>query len=202
MNVDLLGFDGVRSRISELRDKLGVQDQPDTGFAQELSGVGGNLSGLSGSIGQMSGELRPFPVGNGGAELRRTGPTSELKQLITAAAVKAGIDPAVFDALVAKESSYDPRARSRSGAMGLTQLMPATAQSLGVSDPYDPVQNLNGGAQYLADKIRQYGRLDYALAAYNAGSGAVDKFGGIPPYAETQKYVADILAKVGRGLPR
>lgn len=192
MNIDLLGFDGVRSRLSEIKSKLGLdQESPvaEGEFDQALSGV-------SGSLPPLSGEIAPFNVNLGGVQLRPSGPNAELKRMIQAAAEKAGLDPVLFDALVQKESAYDPNSRSRAGAMGLTQLMPKTAESLGVRNPFDPVQNLEGGATYLANMMRRFGNLEHALAAYNAGPAAVEKFNGIPPYAETQKYVTDIMNKV------
>jgi soluble lytic murein transglycosylase-like protein len=113
---------------------------------------------------------------------------------IDAAATRYGIDPGLLRGLVRQESGFDPRAHSGAGAMGLTQLMPATAASLGVTDPYDPVQSLDGGAHYLRQMLDRFGNDPAkALAAYNAGPGAVARFGGVPPYAETQNYVRNIM---------
>jgi soluble lytic murein transglycosylase-like protein len=113
---------------------------------------------------------------------------------IDAAAARYGIDPALLRGLVRQESGFDPRAHSGAGAMGLTQLMPATASALGVTDPYDPAQSLDGGAHYLREMLDRFGNDPAkALAAYNAGPGAVARFGGVPPYAETQHYVQNIL---------
>lgn len=118
--------------------------------------------------------------------------------LAASIARRYGINPRVFVGLVGAESSWNPRARSPVGAEGLTQLMPATARGLGVSNPYDPRQNLEGGAKYLAQQLHAFGG-DYrkALAAYNAGPNAVRKYGGVPPYAETQAYVKKILGSGG-----
>jgi soluble lytic murein transglycosylase-like protein len=114
---------------------------------------------------------------------------------ISAAAKRHELDPALLSAVVGQESGFQPRAISSAGAMGLMQLMPETARALGVRDPFDPAQNIDGGAKYLRGLIDRYhGRLDLALAAYNAGPGAVDRFGTVPPYAETQAYVKNILA--------
>lgn len=118
---------------------------------------------------------------------------------INAAAARHGLDPALLAGLVQQESGFNPSARSSAGATGLTQLMPATARSLGVTDATDPLQALEGGAKYLKQMLTQFGgdqRL--ALAAYNAGPGAVQRHGGIPPYAETQNYVEKVLANAAR----
>jgi hypothetical protein len=108
------------------------------------------------------------------------------------AATRAGIDPRLLAALVWGESEFTPDAVSPSGAIGLTQLMPATAAGLGV-DPTNPIQNLDGGARFLASMIRQFGSLELGLAAYNAGPGAVRRAGGIPSIPQTQAYVPKVL---------
>lgn len=110
------------------------------------------------------------------------------------AARRYGIPEDLFLRLVQQESGWNPRARSHKGAMGLAQLMPATARVLGV-DPNDPHQNLEGGARYLAQQYRTFGDWRLALAAYNAGPDAVRKHGGVPPYRETRGYVAAILGR-------
>lgn len=109
-----------------------------------------------------------------------------------AAARKHGIPEDLFLRLVQQESGWNPAAKSHKGALGLAQLMPATARSLGV-DPHNPAANLEGGARYLARQYRKFGSWRLALAAYNAGPEAVRKYGGIPPYRETQNYVKKIL---------
>jgi soluble lytic murein transglycosylase-like protein len=115
---------------------------------------------------------------------------------IDAAAASSGIDPALLKGLVSQESGFDPNARSGAGALGLTQLIPGTAASLGASNPLDPAQSLQGGAQYLRQQLDRFGGDErLALAAYNAGPGAVSKYGGVPPYAETQNYVNSVMAK-------
>jgi hypothetical protein len=110
---------------------------------------------------------------------------------IRQAAIANGIDPLLLAALAATESGFRSNAVSRSGAMGLTQLMPKLARSLGIKDPYDPQQNLNGGAAYIARQLRGFGRVDMALAAYNAGPGAVGRLGAVPD--SKQGYVRRIL---------
>ena len=114
---------------------------------------------------------------------------------INAAAQKAGIDPKLLAALAWSESGFRADAVSSAGAIGMTQLMPATAAGMGV-DPYDAAENLEGGAKYLAVQLRKFGRADLALAAYNAGPTAVSRAGGIPPYAETQGFVNRVLERV------
>jgi len=107
----------------------------------------------------------------------------------------AGVSPALVGAVMQVESGFDPRATSAAGAAGLMQLMPATAESLGVADPYDPAQNVRGGAAYLHGLLERFhGAVPLAAAAYNAGPGAVERYGGIPPYAETRAYVDRVMA--------
>lgn len=102
-------------------------------------------------------------------------------------------------AVVANESAFDPRATSPAGAQGLMQLEPATALELGVADAYDPGQNIEGGTRYIRGLLdRFHGDTALALAAYNAGPGAVEKYGGIPPYAETRAYVDNVLESYRR----
>ena len=117
--------------------------------------------------------------------------------LIAAAAANYGVDVRLVHAVIEAESNYQPRARSRTGAKGLMQLMPATARQYAVSDPYDPGANIDAGVRHLRYLL---GRFDVglALAAYNAGEGAVRVYGGLPPFAETRTYVARILRQIGR----
>lgn len=113
---------------------------------------------------------------------------------INTAALRFGVDPLFIRAIMHAESSFNPKARSHVGAQGLMQLMPATARRFGVSDAYLPQENVRGGAQYLAWLLRRFnGNVQLAAAAYNAGEGAVDRHGGIPPYRETVDYVEKVL---------
>jgi soluble lytic murein transglycosylase-like protein len=125
---------------------------------------------------------------------------SDLRALATAAARRHGLDPALVLAVVAVESGFRPEAVSPKGAEGLMQLMPATAGSLGVRDALDPEQNLDAGVRHLGSLLTLYGGdLALALAAYNAGEGAVARHGGIPPYKETRAYVKRVLARYRDG---
>lgn len=114
--------------------------------------------------------------------------------LFTSAASRYGIDPSLLAAVANQESSFNPSAVSPSGAQGLMQFMPSTAQGLGVN-PLDPASSVDGAARYLSQLTQQFGSTDLALAAYNAGPGAVSKYGGIPPYPETQNYVSSVMTK-------
>ena len=113
--------------------------------------------------------------------------------LISQHASAQALDPALVKAVIAAESNFDPRATSHAGAQGLMQLMPATARSLGVRDPYSPHENVAGGTRYLRAMLDRYGDAQRALAAYNAGPEAVDRYRGVPPYPETQRYVSRVL---------
>ncbi len=118
--------------------------------------------------------------------------------VVRMAAARSGLSTDLIHAVIRAESDYNPRCTSSAGAMGLMQLMPGTARALGVADPYDPVENVLGGTRYLREQLDRFGDLSLALAAYNAGPGAVQRYGGIPPYHETQAYVRRILADLGR----
>ena len=120
---------------------------------------------------------------------------TKIKELISRVSQKHGVDEKLVNALVNQESGFNPNAKSKVGAMGLMQLMPSTAKGLGVTNPMDPEQNVEGGVKYLKSMLDKYnGNIILALAAYNAGPGAVDKYDGVPPYKETQNYVKSILA--------
>jgi soluble lytic murein transglycosylase-like protein len=113
---------------------------------------------------------------------------------IEAAAARHGLDPALLRGLIRAESGFDPTAGSPAGARGLAQLMPGTAAALGVTNPLDPAQSIEGGATYLRQQLDRFGGdVAKALAAYNAGPGAVARHGGVPPYAETQAYVRRVM---------
>jgi soluble lytic murein transglycosylase-like protein len=122
------------------------------------------------------------------------GQNSAFEPLIQRAAARYGVDANLVRAVVKAESNFNPAAVSGAGAAGLMQLMPGTAASLGVKDVFDPEQNVEGGVRLLRQLLDRYkGNISYALAAYNAGPGAVDRYGGVPPYRETQTYVPRVL---------
>ena len=115
--------------------------------------------------------------------------------------IKAGLDAQtfvdVFEALIHAESGFDPNAVSEKGAIGLGQLLPGTAQDMKVKDPFDPHQNLIGSAKYLTQQLYEFGSLELALAAYNAGPDRVRQFGDVPPFPETQKYIVSVFSSAG-----
>lgn len=133
---------------------------------------------------------------NGRLSIRlREVPSLELDTVIAYHSEAQDLDPKLVMALIQAESNYNARAVSKKGAIGLMQLMPGTAKLLRVSDPFDPDENVRGGTTYLRKMIDRFaGRIEFAVAAYNAGPGAVEKHGGIPPYRETRDYVRKVLA--------
>lgn len=219
MRLEPRGPEAIRGRIAEIRSKLAGLKQNTGGTGplepapaprpslDQFPNLRGSLPGLptsripnsafSGAPG-LSGNLPLDPMA-GGLTLDALSVASGKEAWLPAVrevAANYGLDPALFESLVEQESAFNPLAVSRAGAKGLTQLMPATAKMLGVSDPFDPIQNLDGGAKYLSQMLEQFGGDErLALAAYNAGPGAVKKSGGVPPYTETQNYVAKIMAK-------
>ncbi|MCK6545370.1 lytic transglycosylase domain-containing protein [Myxococcota bacterium] len=118
-----------------------------------------------------------------------------LKAFIQDAARETGLPAALIDAVIRTESGYRPAAVSRKGAIGLMQLLPGTAREVGIRDPYDPRENIIGGARYLRRMYDKFGSLRLAIAAYNAGPGNVQKHGGVPPFQETVRYVKTVLSR-------
>lgn len=131
------------------------------------------------------------------ATFAQSAPRNDIRKHIQIAAARYGVDSNLVDAVAWQESRYNPRARSSAGAIGVMQLMPGTARQLGVLNPHDVEQNVRGGTAYLREQLERFdNNVPLALAAYNAGPGAVLKYGGIPPYRETQNYVQQILRRL------
>ena len=138
----------------------------------------------------------PYPEPASGGAADREQADGPFGPLIAAAAARHGVSPRLLQAVIQVESNFEHRARSRKGAMGLMQLMPPTVRQYAVANPYDPAANIEAGARHLRMLLDRFD-LSLALAAYNAGEGAVRRFGGMPPYPETRDYVRRILHLVG-----
>ena len=185
-----MSVEAVVARVSELQALIGARPATPVGatsstFASQLATAAAPATPTAataapGAVSQLPADV-PF-----GAE-------------ITAAAQEHGIDPALLAGLVKQESGFNPNAGSPAGARGLAQLMPGTAAGLGVTNVLDPIQSLDGGAKYLRQQLDAFGGdVTKALAAYNAGPGAVQRYGGVPPYAETQHYVRVVQENAAR----
>ena len=155
-------------------------------FSQKLDGSGQSQSSSSSLSGADS---------SGGEAV-----SGDFSALINQAAQKYNVNAGLVQAVVKAESNFNPSAVSAAGAQGLMQLMPATAAGLGVSNPLDPAQNIEGGVKFLSQLLAHYnGNVKLAVAAYNAGPGAVDRYNGVPPYQETQTYVDRVLGYYNAG---
>lgn len=160
----------VQARIAEIQDRLGINQAPAApGFAQAL--------------GQAS--TGTLPVSD-------SGDASPYEALLEQAAARNGLSTGLLKAVVRAESGFNPNAVSRTGAQGLMQLMPGTARALGVTNALDPAQNIEGGARYLRHLMDKFNDPTLAIAAYNAGPGSVERYGGVPPFTETQNYVREV----------
>ena len=188
-----MSVEAVVARVNELHALIGVRPPAPTGatsstFATQLAGA----TTATATAAPAASAAAPAAV----SELPADVPFGAE---ITAAAKKHGIDPALLAGLVKQESGFNPNAGSPAGARGLAQLMPGTAAGLGVTNVLDPLQSLDGGAKYLRQQLDAFGGdVTKALAAYNAGPGAVQRYGGVPPYAETQHYVQVVQENAAR----
>lgn len=174
------------SLVQRFFDQNGINIELCSNTAQQPAAVN-NTVAYSGSSAINSGSVK--------LEASGLSCSADLDAIFNEAASKYGVDAKFLKAIAKCESDFSTECTSRSGAMGIMQLMPQTAASLGVTNAYDPYQNIMGGARYISEKLTQYnGDKSLALAAYNAGSGNVAKYGGIPPFKETQNYVAKVMA--------
>jgi soluble lytic murein transglycosylase-like protein len=193
-----MSIEAVMSRVSQLQSMLAAGSAPVTRpasstFSTALANASATGAANASFASHAAGTQAAMSTANSTSSSLPAGTPYAAE--ITAAAQANGIDPALLAGLVKQESGFNPTAGSPAGARGLTQLMPGTAAGLGVTDVLDPVQSLNGGAKYLKQQLDAFGGdVAKALAAYNAGPGAVQRFGGIPPYAETQSYVRIVQA--------
>ena len=181
----------VQNRIAEITGAPPPALQPDPAASSRFANV---LSSTLNGIGPTVPPVTPALPGAPGL-VNAPVPPEQIDALVQQNAATWQVDPALIKAVIANESGFNANATSKVGAQGLMQLMPATAASLGVRDAYDPAQNVAGGARYLRGLLDRFGgdkRL--AVAAYNAGPGAVEKYGDVPPYAETRGYVQNVLA--------
>ena len=211
---ELKGPDAIRSRMEEIQSRLATVFPKGNEFQKALDKQVKGVAPI---------ELRPEdPEADGvltmsqiAKNLEMSGPITsqgtflnkglsaqqklQVQALISKVAVEQGIDERLLKAVVQAESDFNPDEVSHTGAMGLMQLMPDTARELGVVDPFNPYQNLTGGSKYLKQMLTRFnGDTSLALAAYNAGPGAVKRAGGIPNIAETKNYVSKILGNLNR----
>jgi soluble lytic murein transglycosylase-like protein len=188
-------MDSASGAVAPATDNTAAFSQAMTAAATDSgsSNANANLANLASPIGTATIPGATDATATGGASALPAGTPYGAE--ITASARRNGLDPALLAGLIKQESGFKANARSGAGAQGLTQLMPGTAAGLGVTNPLDPAQAIEGGAKYLKQQLDRFGGdVARALAAYNAGPGAVQRFGGVPPYAETQNYVRAVQA--------
>jgi soluble lytic murein transglycosylase-like protein len=208
----------VNRRISEITSAAGSMPQPVAVPTQTAMGAGPDglpvldpsqlrgtsfgalvAAALAGQSNQPSTDADGIAFAQGAPGAPAPVPNEEIDRLVSANAATWNVDPSLIKAIIANESGFNANATSNVGARGLMQLMPGTASGLGVTDAYDPAQNVWGGTRYMRGLLDRFGgNVELAVAAYNAGPGAVEKYNGIPPYAETQNYVQNVLASFAK----
>ena len=182
------------SRINEIRERFNLQ--PKETKTLEVTNEKPKTQSFASMVdgGAAQGDTM---LASSQSRIRKNMTVDEINSLADSIAAKQGVSPALVKAVIKNESGYDPDAVSSKGAMGLMQLMPQTAESLGVADPFSPEENIRGGVTMLKNLLTAYkGDYSKAVAAYNAGKDTVDKYNGTPPYKETQDYVKKVIDTV------
>jgi len=176
--------------------RLRVEGQEQQGSSLRLYVPGGYLDVAPSDVQAWEKEEPQTPATE---PAKPTTASPDLRALLSSAGSRQGLDPALLRSMIAEESNFRVDAVSRKGARGLMQIMPQTGDLLGVKDLFSPGENIHGGAQYIRSLLERYaGDLAKALAAYNAGPAAVDRYHGIPPYVETQNYVRRVITRFNR----
>ena len=190
----------IQARMAAIEARFGMKETPVVQQAPATSGVGGAASargGLASMWAQSMQQAMPPAWQPQNGIGNTTGVSNEFDHLFREAGARYRVDPALLKAVAWTESNFQPDAVSHAGAQGLMQIMPGTADGLGVN-PLDPPQAVDGAARYLRQQLDRFGDVRLALAAYNAGPGAVEQHGGVPPYDETIGYVAKVVDRYQR----
>lgn len=184
----------IENKISSLEGRLDGGAGPTAKrLNKKVASGGANFENLINSLAEEE-KFKPGASSVGAPSSAQRMNSESVRPYVTEAAQKYNVDPALIEAVIKQESAYNAGASSHVGAQGLMQLMPETAKELGVENSFDPRQNVMGGAKYLSQLMKMFdGNLTKVIAGYNAGPGAVSHYGGVPPYAETQDYVAKVL---------